>query len=241
VTDLRERERSATTVLDAWPWEHGGCLIGGYAVAAYGKPRYSQDLDFVAPAGTSEAIADWLIEMGFVLRVRKKSEETPPVEDARTYDNGDVSLDLMSGRVRDRGTEVSIPEATISTRSRRLRLELINGSTEGQVAVCRPEMLWVLKLTSARDQDLSDLFAVSDEPVAFSEIWQVLERHQTPKLISNLKQIPQRLDSKKIFLDALSARSIRTQGNLAEARRWSRFVSRLEPLRSVESFPFRIG
>lgn len=240
MADHRDRERVAASLLDSWPWQLGGCLIGGYAVAAYGRPRYSRDLDFVAPSATARSIGDWITGLGFSTRPPRTRAGQLTFADAQTFEKGDVSVDLMIGRVRDRGTQVSIPEDVISKDSRRTRLELISGSTEGEVTVCRPEAIWALKLVAARDQDLSDLFAISEEPVVLREVWSILERFQTPKLISNLQQIPNRLESKKIFLDALSARSMPTEGKLEAGRRWHRFVSRFEPLRAREAFPFRL-
>lgn len=51
MTDPAAREREVTEILDEWDWVDGACLVGGYAVSAYGKPRYSRDLDFVMSMG----------------------------------------------------------------------------------------------------------------------------------------------------------------------------------------------
>ncbi len=40
-TDPVSRERKVLGLLDEWPWELGGVLIGGYSIAAYGVTRYS--------------------------------------------------------------------------------------------------------------------------------------------------------------------------------------------------------
>lgn len=183
----------------------------------------------------------WLSDGGFAMRTRRTTTGPPTFADAQTRDNGDVSVDVMGGRVRDRGTEVSIPERAISEHARRLRLELINGSTEGQVVVCRPEALWGLKLVAARDPDLSDLFAISEEPVNSSGVWTTLERHQTPQLVARLPGIPDRLQSRKIFLDARWARLSRAGGPREETRRWDRFVARLGSRNDVRTFPFDVA
>ena len=51
-TDPVAREKKVLCLLDAWPWELGGVLIGGYAIAAYGGLRYSDDVDIVVPNAT---------------------------------------------------------------------------------------------------------------------------------------------------------------------------------------------
>jgi len=241
VTDTGERERFVTALLDSWPWELGGCLVGGYAVAAYGKPRYSRDADFVIPEAAREPITNWVIARGLMTRAARGTDGNPIFDDARNFESKEASIDMMFGRVRDRETRVSIPEREISTNSRKVRLELITGSTETPITVCRPEALWALKLVAARDQDLSDLFAISEEPTEFGQVWEILERHQTPQLVSRLKQVPIRLQSRKIFLDALSARSMRTQGQAASLKQWERFVRIVEPLRRPETFPFTVS
>jgi hypothetical protein len=53
VIDPDLRESAALELLDAWPWELGGVVIGGYAVCAYGPPRYSSDVDVVIPFGAA--------------------------------------------------------------------------------------------------------------------------------------------------------------------------------------------
>jgi hypothetical protein len=175
---------------------------------------------------------------GFTVKGAKEGAGRQRLADAQTFESDEATIDIMIGRVTDRGTRVSIPEPEVSLASHRIRLELISGSTETQVRVCRPEALWALKLVAARDQDLSDLFAISEEPVEFGQVWAMLGKHQTPELVARLQQVPVRLQSRKIFLDALSARSMRTKGQVASQRGWERFAKILEPLRSLETFPF---
>ncbi|MHB1708063.1 MAG: hypothetical protein ACYCT2_01115 [Thermoplasmataceae archaeon] len=57
--DPVNRERKVLGLLDAWPWELGGVLIGGYAIAAYGRPRYSDDVDIVIPKAALGKLKDF--------------------------------------------------------------------------------------------------------------------------------------------------------------------------------------
>lgn len=60
-----EREKKVLNLLDDWPWEYGGVIIGGYAISSYGKPRYSNDIDIVVSYSSSEKVRNWLIDFKF--------------------------------------------------------------------------------------------------------------------------------------------------------------------------------
>lgn len=61
------RERKALDLLDSWPWNFGGVLIGGYAIAAYGRPRYSDDVDIVVPVATHDKLKAFIMNQGLSL------------------------------------------------------------------------------------------------------------------------------------------------------------------------------
>ncbi len=54
------REKAVASLLDEWPWDLGGVIIGGYVSAAYGKPRYSNDIDVVIPVDALQPLLTWL-------------------------------------------------------------------------------------------------------------------------------------------------------------------------------------
>lgn len=216
-----DREAAAISLLDRWPWTEGGCLIGGYAVAAYSKPRFSQDVDLVLPDSRRGASLAWLEVEGFRLRPTRKGH--PAFKDAATLLRGDFSIDLMFGSVRDRETGASIKEAWVSARPRLTRLDLLTGTTAEKVPVARPAALWVLKLVAGRDQDLSDLFAISGEPFQTSEVREELERAMNPALRDKLAKIPDRVSTPKVYSDALSARAMGKRDAPQNIRAWSRF------------------
>lgn len=217
-----EREAAAIALLDRFPWSNGGCLIGGYAIAAYGKPRFSQDLDLVVPEAERAPVVKALENLGFRLRPERRAKTT--FTQAATLLKGDFSIDLMFGLVRDRETGATLPEAWVSARSRLVRLDLLTGATKGKVQVARPEALWALKLIAARDQDLSDLFAISGEPIEIPEIQRALSESMTPGLRRKLDLIPTRLEGSKIYSDALSSRSMGRQDSPRNIQSWTRFV-----------------
>jgi hypothetical protein len=221
LTSQSDREAEAVAVLDDWPWSAGGCLIGGYAVAAYGEPRFSQDLDLVLPRAARGVVVPWVEARNFRLR-RPKSLDTG-FRDAARYIRGDFSIDLMYGHVKDRESGASIPEGWISSRSRQLKLRLLNRSTGNDVMVARPEAIWVLKIVAGRDQDIADLFAISGEPIDESEVREALQSVLSPRVAGKLAQVTIKASSRKIYSDALSSRALGRQDDPDNLRAWSKF------------------
>lgn len=224
-----EREAVAISLLDRWPWSEGGCLIGGYAVAAYGKPRFSRDIDLVLPKSLRVSSLGWLRNDGF--RTRDSSRVHPTFQDAATLVNAYLSVDLMFGSVKDRESGASVKEVWVSERPRLTRLDLLTGTTALRVPVARPEALWVLKLVAGRDQDLSDLFAISKEPFDVSEVREELQTASTPGLRAKLDRIPDRLGISKVYSDSLAAREMGKRDAPQNVRAWARFKELVEAVR----------
>lgn len=223
-----EREALAVDILDSWQWTSGGCLVGGYAVAAYGQPRYSQDLDFVLREGAKEDVVPWLEALNF--RVRTPVNPGRGFRDSTRLIRGDFSIDLMFGYVRDRDTATRIEGDWIFARPRQVRLRLLNRSTRALVTVARPEALWLTKIVAGRDQDLADLFAISEEPIDDSEVRAVLESLANARLEAKLKGVVTRLGSKKVYSDALSSRALGKQDDPSNLRAWSKFMRLIESI-----------
>lgn len=220
-----EREAQAVELLDGWPWDGGGCLVGGYAVAAYGQPRFSQDLDFVFPEGRKGEVVRWLETHNFKARRSKNTDRG--FRGSTRLMLGDFSIDLTFGYVRDRDTGTRVEEEWISARARKVRLTLLNRSTRTPVIVVRPEALWLLKVIAGRDQDLADLFAISEEPIDESEVRGALDSLLNPRLEAKLRGVVTRLGSKKIYSDTLSSRALGKQSDPANILAWSKFLRRV--------------
>lgn len=88
MTDPASREREVTAILDGWRWDDGACLIGGYAVSAYGRPRHSRDLDFVIPAASKERTLARLAELGFTVKPLHKPGRPVASRDSMTLRRG---------------------------------------------------------------------------------------------------------------------------------------------------------
>lgn len=229
MTDPAAREREVTEILDQWDWVDGACLVGGYAVSAYGKPRYSRDLDFVIPEPSKGPTEERLADIGFSVRPLRKPDRPDAFHDSITLKRGLVSIDLMIGHVQDRQTKVDVPGDWIASRFREMRLILITGSTRQPVRVCRPEALWVLKLLAGRNQDLADLFAISSEPVNVPEIRELLAKVGNEALRRKFKDEARRLRSDRIFFDSQSARFSRASSEAARST-WTHFKRRFSEI-----------
>ena len=230
MVDAAARERAVLTLLDEWPWDAGGVLIGGYAISAYGAPRYSMDLDVVIPAESALAIRSWLRKVGFVLTSHAVPNPKNYEGQVERFLSKEVTLDLLAGAVRDREAMVDIPEKWISKNCRRTVLEILSGKTSHPIPIARPEALWALKLQSGRDLDLTDLFVISDQPADLGEVRQLFEQLATDSLSRKLQRVRSKLRERRLFVDSLSRRQLGSPDSPQNAKRWERFVSRVESI-----------
>lgn len=226
--DPDSRDRSAVQLLDAWPWDLGGVVIGGYAVCAYGPLRYSVDVDIVIPYVSAKAIRAWLRDRGF--QIEKHSTPNPQNYEGQVerYVGGVVTLDLLAGAVRDRDAQVDLPEAWISARPRKVRLETLTARTASEIPVARPEALWALKLQSGRDSDLSDLFAISAEAVDTEEVRRAFLEVRSSSLVKKLRTVRQQLNEERLYVDSLSRRELGRPTDEANRIRWTKFVAQVD-------------
>jgi hypothetical protein len=226
--DPATRERAVLALLEEWPWHLGGVLIGGNAMSAYGPPRYSIDVDIVVSTSSMGWIRTWLTRTGF--RLVPASTPDPPIEDRQVeqYRSDGVTLDLIAGAVRDRESHVEIPEAWIAKHHRRMRLETLSGRSASPIPVARPEAIWALKLLAGQDQDLADLFAISEEPVQLSEVRSLFVGMRTNSLSGKFQNVLAKLRTPRLYEDSLSRRAMGRPPDPHYIRNWDRFVLQVE-------------
>ena len=186
--DLRERQ--VATLFAEWPTDLAGVLVGGYAVAAYGRPRYSVDVDIVAPMADRLEWEGWLKSHRLVRQKthRVAGPDGRPVEVER-WQRRAVSLDLMTGGVRDRDSHATIPEEWVLRDPIPIWLELLSGRVEHPVKVVRTEGLWAMKILAGRPQDLTDLFGIMAQPVNLREVRELFGTLMQPALRNKLDWI----------------------------------------------------
>lgn len=225
VPDPIAREQAVIELLEEWPWRLSSTLIGGYALAAYGAARYSDDVDFVIPAESKSEITEWIGERGFRDVRGRATGARDGFAGALRYSKERVTLDLLIGFVRDREARADVSEKWISLRPRRTKLDLLSGSVRTLVRVARPEALWALKLQAGRDQDLSDLFAISKEPVRAEEVRDLFSDLTSEWLTAKLARVKAKLESPKLYEDSRSRLGLKDSESARAA--WSSFRNRL--------------
>ncbi len=225
--DPDARERAVLSLLNAWPWDLGGVVIGGYAVIAYGPVRYSDDVDVLLPVTAADRVRSWLHSLGFALEKHSVPKPQNYEGQAERYTTEEVTLDLLIGAVRDRVAGVDVPEAWISKKPRKVQLSGFSSKTGRTVPIARPEALWALKLQAGRGIDVADLFAISDVPVDTAEVTSLFVRLASPSLRAKLSSVTLSLGGSNLFTDSLSRRQLGSPRDPANIRRWERFVARV--------------
>ncbi|HEY6239030.1 MAG TPA: nucleotidyl transferase AbiEii/AbiGii toxin family protein [Thermoplasmata archaeon] len=209
-------------------------MIGGYAVCAYGPPRYSVDVDVVIPYASARAIRSWLRERGLRLEAHSTPDPQNYEGQVERYSAGGVTLDLLAGAVRDRDAQVDLPETWISLRPRKIRLQTVAARSIVEIPVVRPGALWALKLQSGRDSDLSDLFAIAEEPVDTGEVRQLFLQLRSRLLVAKLRNVRKKLDEERLFVDSLSRRELGRPSDPSNRRKWSLFVAKIDRILGTE-------
>ena len=130
-------------------------------------------------------------------------------------------MDLLVGAVRDRDAEVDVPADWIAMNPKHDVLRTLSGKTSIPVPVARIEALWLLKLQAGRDQDITDLFALFDQPCSRDEITEELKELSTPSLVKKLGITLQKIRSDKLYEDSMS-RTLAKRGQ-ASLNAWKRF------------------
>lgn len=223
--DPDERERQVAELLAEWPSELDGVLIGGYAVAAYGRARYSEGIDVLA---SSKSRSDWVrwLEAN---RLRKERTYVGPKEEGhevevQVWHRRDVSFDLMTGGIRDRVSHAVIPEAWILQDPQSVRLELLSGRVDSPVKVVRLEGLWAMKVLAGRPQDLTDLFGIMAQSVSLSEIREIFDSLEQPALRRKFNSTVKWMHEPKSYVDSLSRLRLGSPQLRENRSAWEHFV-----------------
>jgi hypothetical protein len=232
--DPDERERQVVEVLADWPTELSGVIIGGYAVAAYGRPRYSEDIDVLAASKSQSEWVRWL-KTHHLRRERtyaSPKHEEHPVE-VQLWHRKDISLDLMTGGIRDRDSHAVIPEDWILKNPKSVRLELISRRVESPVNVVRLEGLWAMKILAGRPQDVTDLFGIVAQPVNLTEVRELFKDLEQPALRSKFDLVLKRVHEPKSYVDALSRLRLGSPQLPENQSAWDRFGKMVEAVTRV--------
>ena len=227
--DPDERERRVAELLETWPDGLRGVLVGGYAVAAYGTPRYSVDVDVVVSRASSKDWMAWLTSHRLVSKsAHRISRPQEPRVEFQRWGYRSVTLDLMIGGLRDRDSGVAIQEDWLLREPRSVRLELLSGRLANPVNTVRLEGLWATKLLAGRPHDLTDLFGISGREVNLAEVRELFGGASGRSAQRKFRLVLDRLKDSKTYVDTLSRLMQGSPDSQANRARWLRFTNMVE-------------
>src|SRR5439155_16632457 len=147
-----EQERAGFALLRRFR-EAEAVLVGGYAVSAYGPPRFSLDLDFVVPAAALPGIRG-LLQSADHARIRNWEGAAAFAGRAERWSRGEeaipLSVDLLIGGISDRVSGASHPYESVRRGARRLIVRGLEPSSEARALVAPLAVLGALKLEVGR-------------------------------------------------------------------------------------------
>lgn len=138
------------------------------------------------------------------------------------YQKYPITLDLLAGAVRDRDAGVDIPAVWITAKPMITPLITMSGKTAKHIPVARPEAIWALKLQAGRDQDITDLFSISDIKVDSNEVRGLFESLTTESLKKKLRKTLSKVDTKKLFLDSMARTGMSSKDHKSVVN-WDKF------------------
>ncbi len=199
-----ERERAAFALLRSLDRQEA-VLIGGYAVSAYGPPRFSLDLDLVAPAEAVPSIREVLRSAG-LRRARTWEGGAAFGGRAERWTRGPeavpLAVDLLVDAVSDRVSGASHAYAAIRRGARRRTVRGLDPSSEARPRVASAEVLAGLKLEAARLVDLRDFTVLAGTGIEPRSVAAFLRGVRKDLLVEHLDAVLAALE-RRDFEDSL--------------------------------------
>lgn len=193
----RAREALCFDVLRGLP-RAGIVLIGGYAVGAYGPPRFSVDLDLVLREPSVPRVREVLRRSGF-LRVGNWKGGAVFAGGAERWTHGagplPVSADLLIGGVSDRVSGAAHSFAELRRASRRRTIRGMAASSVAEATVPDREILIGLKLEVGRLVDLRDVAILAGDRFDLRTIASFLRRTSVDVLEEHARTLLSVLDT----------------------------------------------
>ncbi len=199
---LLKREKEIMKLLKEIVKRKSFVVIGGYAVNAFTQPRFSLDLDIVVDKEDSAFFRKFLREKGFskVAEFKELPYKGTFERFEKKLETGSISVDLLIGEVASRQTGASYSYEYLKKYSR-VR-NIIGMSERVRARVADAELLIALKINSARNVDIRDVFMLAGTKVRLEIIKKHLEKVNKKKLKENLKKIKKAINEKR-FRDSL--------------------------------------
>lgn len=176
---MASREKECLDFLKAIPEKMKYVLIGGYAVTAYGFPRFSVDLDVVLPKSEQSFFEKMLKDREFKYVKERKEVDDVYAGEFRKYEKKmalPVSVDLLINAVKSRQTNTSYSFEYLLKNSEVRTVVGWNPELKTTARVADREMLIALKTNSMRLTDQRDIIVLCYEKPDVGKVVKHLER-----------------------------------------------------------------
>jgi hypothetical protein len=130
---------------------------------------------------------------------------------------------LLIGSVRDRDAQIDIPEEWISQGKKPIKIIGVASSTTVEVSVIRLEALWALKLQVCRDQDIFDLYSISNHVFSRDQVIDLFRQFMCKSLATKLKKVKQKMHNPEIYDDSRSF--LEFKDSERRKHEWRKFLS----------------
>jgi len=174
-------------------------VVGGYAVSALAKHRFSVDCDIVIPKKELAAIKNLLKKIGYRKKIEKTGFDTIYGGSFASYtkkvNDLPVTIDVLVGSLVNRSTEVSWSFEYIQQHSLIATISSIQNSVEWKIP--KRELLIAMKIHSARRADIRDVIML-DEKVDWLEVLKHLNRGKLEVLKYQINSILKALHDEKL-------------------------------------------
>ena len=199
-----QRERACFALLRSLE-ARDAVLVDGYAVSAYGLPRFSVDVDLVLPGSTLRRFRPILKAAGLV-RVREWRGGAAFAGCAERWSRGEgpmpVSVDLLVDGISDRVSGAAHSFAAVRRGATRRVVRGLGPSSEARALVAAPEVLIGLKLEAGRRVDLRDIAVLSGADWRLEGIVSFLRGVRTDVLREHVEALGRALGQRE-FQDSL--------------------------------------
>jgi hypothetical protein len=180
-------------------------LVGGYAVSAYGPPRFSVDLDLVLEEKVVPKVREALLEAKF----SKESDWDGGnlfAGKAERWTIGEAtfpsSVDLLIGGVSDRVSGLTFTFETLRKTATRRAVRGLFSSSVAEPLVPSREALIALKLHVARRIDFRDIVVLSGEPLDREAVASMVAGAPKKLILKHVRKLMSDIDTKE-FKDSL--------------------------------------
>ena len=193
------REKEIFRILEKLKHAEKVVLIGGYALNSYVEfPRFSIDCDLIVY--NEKEIIEILKKEGYKT-IEHRNDFT---RFEKKVDAVKVGIDILIKKLIDRQSGITFDLSGISKDSTIRELpSRSDAKLKIKFRIADPEMLFVLKFASMRDQDIRDIFILSTYDLKRDKIKELVKKYFSDELLgSRIKKLKESIESKN-FIDSL--------------------------------------